>query len=261
MFIYDLPYCGDKFSVKPYLFKNHLDVARLIYEDNDEGISNYLVDFFDIRKLNILDKFFVIVKAVELFIDEKISLNIQQGELNIPIKIILDELYQDKEYRKTYTVDNFTIVLDLPVHLSHKPTGDVFISTIQSISIDDTVIDFTDLSEDDKTRILSLLPTRIFNILREYTESIQLNIEFLNEITSKKNINKIAINFLSNDPFLFVKNLLSKYQLYSCREILYHLSKKIESNIIYNSTLSDIDFFITESSKDRDNQDGNMMIH
>ena len=69
-----------------------------------------------------------------------------------------------------------------------------------------------------------------------------------------KNLSNLKINFLKKDPYIFLKNLFTPFHKDYFREIIYHLSKKIDGYSLYNSTISDIDFFIYKINNEENSE-------
>lgn len=55
----------------------------------------------------------------------------------------------------------------------------------------------------------------------------------------------LSVNFVTSQPYEFISALFSDYDLYSCREILFCLSKRMNCESILNSTVSDISVYLT----------------
>lgn len=244
MFIYTLPYSREEFSIKPILFKNIIDIARLIYDDNDKGLANYLESLLGIEKLCIVDKFFVVLKAKQIFIDENISVNSNGKNINLHTNLIIEPLFNIESQKKELYHDKITAELDLPSKIITTNSEDIYLNIIKSISFQDVKIEFDGLSSEERDLVLTSLPATFIRTIRKFFSSVDLNYTVLKGIEGR--ISSININFFSNEPFNLIKTLIGGYDLLYCRDVLMFLSKKIDSNIIYNSSLADIFYFIQQ---------------
>lgn len=247
MFIYDLPYSGEEFSIKPFTFKNQLDVSRLIYEENNGGLSKYLVDHFEIKNLNIVDKFFVLLKARQLFLGEFLSLNIDNKNINLDVKILCNSLFSIKKQHKILTYRNLFVEFDYPTDL-YKKEGDILLSTIKSMKIESEYVNFDNISQKDRETLVSNLPADFIKVIREYFSEVSETFTLYEG--RKKVLSSIEVDFLTLEPFYIIKNIYSEFPLYYCREIICFLSSKINSNTIMDSTPSDVKHYIEEYTRD-----------
>lgn len=253
MFIYTLPYSREEFSIKPILFKNIIDIARLIYDDNDKGLANYLESLLGIEKLCIVDKFFVVLKAKQIFIDDQISINCDSKNVNISVNLVLAPLFEIEKHNRVFENGNIVLELDFPRTFITSDTSDIYQSIIKSISIDETKVLFYDISNNDKDLIISKLPALLVKDIISYLKSAKLEYSLFDSLGDK--IPNIYLNFFSNDPFNLIKNIFSVYDVFYYRDILVYLSSKIDTTAIYNSTIQDLSYFIEEIEKRRSSAD------
>lgn len=248
MFLYKLPYSGVTFNIRPFLYKNLVDVARLIYENNDEGLSQYLEDTLNIKDLCIVDKFFVILKAKQIFIDD--SINIESSGKNIKVNInnILLPLFDIENQERVIRHKNIEVKFDLPYKLAASSSEDLYLSTIRSVSIDNISVNMDNLSLNEKEAIISSIPASFIKAIRKFFSNAKHSHTIFKGVKYK--INKIEVDFFTNEPFLLIKNILSGYSLHYCREVIMFLSNKLSTEFILNSTFSDVEFYIQEYQKE-----------
>lgn len=244
MYVVDLPYARKPFTVKILTFEHIFTVSRLLYDNNDKGAINFLIDTLDIQKLNIIDKFFVLLKAKELFVIEDLSLNSTKGNVNIKIESILKALFDLPNFNRVITQDGITVELDLPIDFISN-SSDLFTSTIQKLTIDTATLDFKSLTQDEQHSVLKELPSNLFSVIKSYTYNTKAAITVFKGKESL-GLSDITLNFFTSDPFVFIKSIYSDYQLISCREILFHLSKRLSTDFLLKSTPADIQFYMTE---------------
>lgn len=247
MFVYSLPYSKEKFSIKPFLFKDQLDVSRLIYESNNEGLSRYLVDFFEIDKLNIIDKLFVLMKSRQLFVNDSLTLNVNDKSVNINLSVLLDPLFTIKNSNKILAYKNLFVEFDYPSIFTSDSQEDALSVVIKSMKIDSEIINFEALTIKDRETIISNLPADFIKIIRDYFNETSSSVTLYNG--KKGLIDKIEVDFFTTEPFYIVKNLYSGYPLNYCRDVIRYLSSKMDSSIIMSSTPSDIKYYLEEYNK------------
>lgn len=252
MFIYDLPYSREKFSIRPFLFSNQLDVSRLIYESNNEGLSKYFVDFFDIDKLNIVDKLFVLMKSRQLFVNDSLTLNVNDKSVNINLSVLLDPLFSIKNNNKILAYKNLFVEFDYPSSFACRTEEDAISIVIKSMKIESEFINFSTLSTKEKETIISSLPADFIKIIRDYFN--ETNSSIILYSGKKGLIDKIEVDFFTTEPFYVVKNLYSGYPLSYCRDVIRYLSTKMDSSVIMSSTPSDIKYYLEEYNREDSGQ-------
>ena len=243
MFTIHLPISKKPFTVKPFLFNNVIDIARLSYENDDESLFKYLIDHFDIGSLCIVDKFFVLLKARQLWLSEKVRIKDNGSYIDLNMSNLFKCFDGINCVEKTVTDGLLSITFTLPKTLIKDSNDDTFIETIKTIDIQDNVICFDTLPKSDQLSIVSKLPSSTFKLVREFYKSIQW--EYVLFESPKRNI-RISIDFLTSEPYELIKNLYSIYDLHYCREILLYLSKRINSDVLYKSTMPDIEYYVGE---------------
>lgn len=243
MFTIHLPISKKPFTVKPFLFNNVIDIARLSYENDDESLFKYLIDHFEVESLCIVDKFFVLLKARQLWLSEKVRIKDNDKYIDLNMSNLFKCFDGVNRVDKTITDGLLSITFTLPRTLIRNSNEDTFIETIKTIDIQDNVICFDTLTKSDQLSIVSKLPSSTFKLVREFYKSIQW--EYVLFESPKRNI-RISIDFLTSEPYELIKNLYSIYDLHYCREVLLYLSKRISSDILYKSTMSDIEYYVDE---------------
>ena len=233
------------------------DISRLLYEEDTESALLYLETFFGICNFNVIDKFYVLLKARELYSDDTISINANESSVKIRVSRMLDQLYDIKNFEQTINHEGIQITLDIPAAFitSKKQVYDHIIKKIQ---IDDTVISFDNITNTERDYILASLPTSFFKLMHDFLDTIDIEVELYEGKESLK-IGSITVNFLEQDPAILLLSIYSEYTLSSCREIMFYLSKKISDTLLLQSTMSDIKFYMEEYNKEK-KQSGNSGI-
>jgi len=255
MFSVVLPYANKDFNIVKIYFSQIFEISRLIDNNDDVGFITYIEDHFGISSLCVIDKFFVLLKARELYIDETLSLVVENNNLKLPLKSLSDKLYDIGNYEQVIVDNNIKIKIDVPHNFLFSGNLSLYDNIIKQIQIDSTIINFNELKRGDQHHVLTSLPSSVFKHLKAFVNNINVEV-ILYEGKSSINIKRLSVNFLTMDPFLLIKSLYSDYSLHSCREILFYLSKRISSSTLLNSPMTDIKFYLEESSKEN-NKSGN----
>jgi len=250
MFNVILPYSNSDFNIVKLSFLQIFEISRLVNINDDVGIITYLENHFGISNLCVIDKFFVLLKARELYIDEILSLVIEDNNLKLPLNSFTAKLYDIDSYEQIIVHDNIKLKIDVPLNFILPGKLSVYDHIIKQIQIDDTTINFNELTSKDQHYTLTSLPSSMFKHLKSFASSTNMAVT-LYKGKSTLNMKELSVNFLSTDPFFLIKSLYSDYTLHSCREILFHLSKRISSDTLLSSPMSDIKFYLEEYSTEK----------
>lgn len=244
MFEITLPYSKKQFVIPLITFRDIFNLSRLYYDNNIDGIITLLDKMFNISGLSVIDKFFVIVKARQYYINDNISLNIGDKTANVNISNFLTNIYNIEN--KNTVIDlgnNQQIELDIPYKfITSNNIVDIYDNIIKRITIGDHSIDLTSCKDTSVQPLLELLPSTTITHLKNFI----LDKSHIVEIFSGKLKEPITVNFITSQPYEFVSVLLCDYDLHSCREILFFLSKRMNSETILDAPLSDISFYVKQ---------------
>lgn len=259
MFSVVLPHSKRVVSLPVITFKHVIDLARLQYAEDTVGLINYIEREFNIASLNCVDKLYIILKARELFFDEEIVLSSKTGNVSIPVYTLIEALESIDDFTHTVSVDNIKICLDIPHVLFNSNTVLTDIqSIIKTIDVDEMSINFSQLDQDSQDKILTTLPSSVFAEIKKYLTSNTMAVTLFKGSSSLPD--PIKINLFTNDVFNFIKYVLSEYTVDNCREIIYHISRRVDSTMLMNSTMLDIKFYLKEyTAENKAGDAGNTM--
>lgn len=245
MFSVLLPHSKRVIDLPVITFKDVIDLARLQYAEDNIGLINYIERVFNIASLNCVDKLYVILKARELFFDEEIVLSSKTGNVSIPVYTLTQALESIDDFTHTISIDNIKICLDVPHVLFNTNTALTDMqSIIKTINVDEMSINFSQLDRDSQDRILTTLPSSVFTEIKKYLTSNTVTVTLFKGSSSLPD--PIKINLFTSDVFSFIRYVLSEYTVDNCREIIYHISKRVDSTMLLNSTMQDIKFYLKE---------------
>jgi len=98
--------------------------------------------------------------------------------------------------------------------------------------------------------IIDKLPAKVFsNILEVLAKDKTKVFKFEN-----KALENIKLNFYTNDSFLFLKSLFGNYSKEYFQDVIFFVSKRISADILMNSDLKDVNFYIKKYSDEMESQ-------
>jgi len=259
MHIVKLPHLGERIKIPIITFEQVMTISRLIYDNNDEGLVDYIEDILNLKGLNSVDKLFVILKAREFFISEELTLSSSTSQVAIPVYRLIEALTSVEDYSKMIVVDDIKIIVDTPndMIVTNSIVSDIQ-TVIKTIEVGGQVIHFSKLDVESKDKILSLLPPSVFSEIKHY---LLYEVGHIVLFDGTQSLNeKIALNLFTSDVFNFAKLLFSEYSIDSYREIIFHLSRKISADILFKSTLMDVKFYLKELSNENKSGDAGNSI-
>jgi hypothetical protein len=108
----------------------------------------------------------------------------------------------------------------------------------------------------ERKSIIDSLPAKVYNtILREILKNKSKIVGFDNSALSD-----FKFNFLTNDPYFFLKGLFGNFGEDYFRDVIFHLSKRVGGDILMSSTPSDIEYYIQKYSEEMKTQNDGLQI-
>ena len=252
-----LPYSGKRFNIPEITFKDIFKLARAYDIDDDVQAVSYLCKLYNIEHLNCIDKFFIICKVCEFHITHTLHMSGDGGaSVDLDLKTLLNNLYDVASQFKKCNVDGIEINMDIPKCFFTQDNKDLFTAVIDSIIVEDVEICFHELTDEDKSSVMASLPAAVFNTIKKYLSELDLTVTVFDGY-EKRGISKIDINFLGFDPLYLIRSLYSEFPLITCREVIYYLSRKINSETLLNSTPVDIKFYLEEHGRENKENSNN----
>ena len=177
--------------------------------------------------------------------NDTLSLTINSKSINLDFETFYECLEDYIISPKYITCNNGLVVkLNVPHDLFLTDNMENIIpSIIEEISLENDVIKFQEQNLNDKNQILANIPPINNNDLKDYIKEINKDIVLYSGNT-KNEIGPIIVNLISSNVMDFIRMIFESYSFDGLRHILYHLSKKIDNNIILNSTPFEMDFYL-----------------
>jgi hypothetical protein len=246
--------------------RDYLTILKYCENSDIEGLNDLFNDLIfkgEYKSLDIIDKFYVLLVLRMFFIDpDLVFADVKSSSIKFSISNILEkiDLFQN-DYNKTITLQDFTLDLGLPNIIYFSNVNDIYTSTIRTIKFKDKLINFTDLTENDKEEVLSRLPNTIFPHINSYITQIskQLQDFILIDKNEAFNIEEVNTNIISNEFMSFILTIFST-GLKNFFELLYVFCNKISipGNTFFDLTPLDSRVLINIYNKDVSDQNAEL---
>lgn len=236
------------------LFKDLKKISQSEIKNDKEFILEYLNSF---KGDNIFEKFKNILIVWNQDVSQTISLNFDEKPTKLSLSYLISEVNRDLGKEIKIKDENFEIVLDIPKSFCTivQETLPIY-SLIQYIKISGISINLLDLSVQDRMNIIDNLPAKLYNtILKELSTNKTKIVDFDN-----KSLSNFKFNFLTNEPFLFLKGLFTNFGEEYFKDVIFHLSKRIDGNILMNSTPMEIEYYIQKYSEEMKSQNDGLTL-
>lgn len=218
------------------------DMKKCLEEDEDFFID-YLNKF---KGDNIYEKFVNILKNWEKHVSFTINFNINDKNLKISLEYLLKELDGYINQPTWFEYSNMKALIDIPSKFI-KDANIISVSNfIKKMEYGNFLINFEELSEESKDEMMKKLPADFYNKLIQFL----VNVNDKKIVLQNSSLNNMEINFLTALPYEMVKGLFFSYDMDYFRDIIYHLSKKIDGKILMDSTIMDVEYYIDKMKGD-----------
>ncbi len=208
------------------------ELLKKISDGGDEYLLEVLNSF---DGDNIHEKFINILKCWDRDVSYDISLNLEGNNIKVMLTHIIAE---------ATNIDTEDVIVgdeNLKFHVNFPKTFDSSHNNIFSYGIINTMkyCNTEMCYTDEYNKIIDNLPAKYYNDILSVVEHNDKILKFSNQ--SLKNL---KINFLTYEPYKFLKSLFTPFGADYFRDIIYHLSKKIDGNMLLQSTIFDIEYYI-----------------
>lgn len=203
---------------------------------------------------NVYQKFKNILVKWEYHVNDFLTFTINGAQTKIPMYYILQELTDDIQSLKTFTDDNFSCKLQVPLNFYKVDTAIPIYDLINYLQLGDVALDFENINRMDKQMIIDKLPANLFSKVLEQLINDNSKIFKLDN----SSLSKFKINFYTNDPYIFLKNLFSNYTKEYFQDIIFYLSKRMSCDAILYSDIKDIDFYVKKYNEELEQQKNTM---
>lgn len=225
---------GNKVRIPEITNQDVYALMKFCVFNDIEGFERYvnIIIFNHLPSLTIIDKFYILLFLRVIYLGEEVTFNLKESftdKLNVSLSVILEKFEQlVPPTNEIIVVDNFKVELGVPTQLYFNTIDELYFSLVRSVTYDGSKIDFDIITEDEKQKIYELLPPKFINELqRFYTTLINaLGNLVVFEENKTFNVEEISVNFLSNQPCYFIKQLYSQ-DINSFLEFMYQFVNKV----------------------------------
>jgi hypothetical protein len=256
---------GNKVRVPEITNQDVYALMKFCVFNDIEGFEKYVnnVIFNHLPSLSIIDKFYILLFLRVIYLGEEITFSLKESftdKLNVSLNVILEKFEQlTLPPNELVVVDNFSIELGMPTQLYFNTIDELYFSLLRSVTFDNVKIDFDSITEKEKQKIYELLPSKFIQELQRFYTSLINTLGNLVVFEENKtfNVDEISVNFLSNQPCFFVKQLYSQ-DINSLLEFMYQFVNKVGGsfNDFLKLSINDckiiFNFYVDEVKKQND---------
>ena len=224
----------------------------------ERGNDQVLIDYFNsFEGDNVYDKFISILKCWEYDVSYTLNLNLNDKPTKIPLSYVISEFKPLGNTEFPVIVDNCELMLDIP------KTFDILVqesiplySIINNVKISDKSINLIDLSIQDKHFSIDNLPAKLYmEFIKTVINNKKCVVTFENTL-----LKELKFNFLTNEPLIFLKGLFTNFNSDYFKDVIYLLSRKIDGNLLLNSTPMEIEYYIEKYTAEMQNQNTGLQL-
>ena len=250
--------------------KDYFTILKFCENEDIEGLNEFFHSFLfeNLPTIDIIDKFYILVLVRMMYVDPELvlvdsnNININFGLQNIINNIDL----LGADYTKAYQNNKFSLELGLPTSLYFTNIEDLYLSVIKQIKIADKVVNFSNITKEEREEILTYIPSSVFNIIKTHIDGISDNLSNFVVIEGSEdcNIEEFNLNIISNGVITFLLSIFST-GLTVFFEMLYVFTSKLgfTAEDFYNLTPLDSKVIlniykkeISEKEEELKNQEG-----
>lgn len=225
---------GNKVRIPEITNQDVYALMKFCVFNDIEGFERYVnrVVFSHLPSLTIIDKFYVLLFLRVIYLGEEITVSLKESftdKLSVSLNVILEKFEQlilpDSEI---IAIDDFKVELGVPTQLYFSTIDELYFSLIRSVAYSGTKIEFNTITEEEKQKIYELLPPKFINELQRFYTTLINTLGNLVVFEENKtfNVEEISVNFLSNQPCYFIKQLYSQ-DINSFLEFMYQFVNKV----------------------------------
>lgn len=246
-------------SISEFTLEDLRTISFQIENNSDVELNKFLSSKI-MCDCNALDKFNLLLTARYKFINENITLNNGESNINLNLNLFKNNLLKNIiNIESVVNIDNFYLTLNYPDNIFHENREMLEIDCIKHITYKGKEVNFKKLKIVEKLELYEKLP---INIIREVKKFIDNNYCHVILMESKFNLPEISINLFDNSAFYFLKTLYNYYNYEDIVETLFMLSKRIPDIQYLNSrNPRDLDILIRLYNDDVDNSDQPVKLH
>jgi len=224
---------------------HYFDLLKFITNNDDEGLNYFfenlilelIVDKSLYSKLSNLEKFLILLDLRSTSVGDSLQVtgtNSSKIDLSlISIKNSIQNKIDILELSKCLKCgNNYNVYLSTPKTFLIDDIDKMYTEIIDKIQINDEILNFFDLTNNEKELIINNIPATISSNILTFIKNIQFSVGEINIITGneKFGLETIKLSVFDKTMFLFLKSIFTD-DLYNYYELQYNLSNKM--NVSY----------------------------
>lgn len=231
---------------------------RSILDQLIKGNDDYLLDYInEFKGDTVYEKLINILKCWHIDVSPTLSFKKnKKTDLKIPIEYIVQQI-NSPELGDSFEVvkDDLTIFLGIPKEFTKAEFVPIY-KILRGFYKDNKFINLESLDEEDRLIVIDRLPPKLCNTIYNAVEKDRSKVISVDNPT----LSHFKLNLLTREPFIFVKSMFEGYTEDSFRDIIFNLSKRIDSKVLMDSTLQDIEYYIEKYSAEVEKDNNNLQL-
>lgn len=223
-------------------FQDLRTISVALEHGKEQVLCDYLNQF---EGKNTLEKFKNILHHWDMDVSTNLNFGIGEKSLKIDLSYILSQFPEDLDSIIEIDKNDIHCIIDIPSEFDCNDSIPIY-NILKYIDIMGVSLKLEDVSTEDRKTIINKLPANVYNLILEGI------INDKSKIVKMDNpiLSKIKLNFLTNEPYIFLRGLFTPYNSIYFRDILFHLSKRIDSSILLSSSIQDIEYYIEKYNEE-----------
>jgi hypothetical protein len=249
---------------------NYLDILKFVTNNDDNGLINYFNDILKykiyqsniVNKLSNIEKFLILLDLRSILLGEKLQLvNSNNTNIDLSISSMRDNLIKNISninLIKYVEYNNIKLTLSIPKSLDIENIDQIYKELINEITINEDIIDFSSLTDEEKESIIASIPANLANELLSFIDFCQKMSETINIINGNERlgIDNIPLRVFDKTMFSFLKNTFGN-DLMSFYELQFNMMSKlhVSSDNFMKMTPNECKIFINFFNQDMKRQE------
>jgi hypothetical protein len=220
--------------------ENYFQIIKFILNNDDEGLNEYfewilneiIVQKDIIKHMSNIEKFLILLDNRSMTIGNVLSIKSEKNaKVDMHISSIKNKIINNIsniELTKVCSFDNSRIYLSLPKTMIIDNIDTIYNEVINKIEVENDVIEFYSLTEEEKLSIISNIPAVLSNDILSFVQNSQENLTKISLINKNAHIGieEININCYDSTLFLFLKSIF-KDDLMNFYELQFNMMTKM----------------------------------
>lgn len=233
-------------------FSDTRKISRWTERGDFKSFCDYLNEF---PGENILKKFQYVLKCWDLDMSNDLSLISNGKNVKMSLYYIIEVFSEELPDIREMVDGDLKMVLKIPEKFDCMEEIFPIYQVIHTLEHEGITLELYKFNLKERIELVNKLPASFYNRILKGVVNCK---DFLISIDNPSI--RRDFNFISYEPYYFLQGMFAPYNTEYHRDILYHLSKKMDSNVILESTPMDIEYYIEQLSKENEQVDNTPRI-